>query len=91
MDHEQTSYNRQLEEVVKARDLLHKESNHFREMNERSEISIRLHVTDVQTLHHQLTAAPDNTEYPKNQVLHQKQQSFQCQLLLSMPQWLADG
>ena len=76
MDHEQISYNWQLEQVVKARDTLHVESIHFREMYERSDISIGLPVKDVQTLSHQLTAAPDNIEYPENQVLHQKQQSF---------------
>ena len=90
MDHEQISYNWQLEEVGKARDTLHVESNHLREMYERSDILTGPPVTDVQTLSHQLTAASNNTEYPKNHVLHQKQQSFQCQSFLSMPQWLAD-
>ena len=51
----------QFEEIVRDRVLTHEESSHFREMNERSDFSARLPMTEVQTSSHQLKVAQDHT------------------------------
>ena len=66
MDYEQRTYNWHLQEVVGDRDLVREESEHFSDRYDRSEMSARFLMTDVQTCSHQFKpkAAGDDGDCP---------------------------